>query len=416
MRNKQVLCFYVLSIFLLANGAFSNYIFTRLHLSMWRQLIFALGLYIMVRQLRTIGYNFLSSYVKKVRVYFLIIVAFSFLTIVFDHFNLIRITYTWWAYFSGLPFIVFPFVAAKSGCSDRQVNWLFIVLGLFQTIGLITDYFTGGIFTTTFQVISKDSNDLIELGRYCFLSETPTTFGVYYTLCMIMCFKEFLREQVTTSKFIVLIIATSYIIGAWFTGSRQIVVVLALVYSLLIVYVLISSRKSLMSLVLLAFTIYFFSPALTMELYDDDAYEERYSNNSVKEDTRYKYWEEGMQYCVFDLDAKRILIGEGVGYVHAQKAKPNERIGRHFENSIWTRMSESGIIGIWLYVLPIIVLIKNYRKKSFVDFATLVAFAGYLFISYVSPNGEHQTSQMSLYLAFGLFLYERYSHDQQLKI
>ena len=123
-----------------------------------------------------------------------------------------------------------------------------------------------------------------------------------------------------------------------------------------------------------------------------------------------------MQYCIFDLDIKRIFIGEGVGYVHGQKALPGERIGRHFENSIWARMSESGIIGIWLFIFPILIVLKNFKIRSSIDVLTLSVMLGYLFVSYVSPNGEHQTSQMSLYLVFGLYLYRKFNQNKNVRI
>lgn len=416
MKSKSVLYFYIISIFLLANGALSNFIFARLHLSIWRQLIFALGLYFMIREIKKIGYSGLSAYVHKIRGFFFVIVAFSLLTIIIDQFNVVRIAFTWWAYFSGLPFIIFPFVAGNCGWSEKKFNYFFIYLGIFQTVGLIIDFFTGGIFTNTFKVMADDTEHLIEMGRYCFLAEAPTTFGVYYAICMMVCMKEFLREQSASKKYVLLIIAVSFLIGAWFTGSRQIVFVLGLVFSLSLVYLLMFSRKGVTSVLLLALTISVAAPTVMSKLYSDAAYEERYSDDSVKEDMRYQWWREGMQYCIFDFDIKRIVIGEAVGYVHGQKALPGERIGRHFENSIWTRMSETGIIGIWLFIFPVLIVLKNFKIRSFIDVLTLSAMIGYLFVSYVSPNGEHQTSQMSLYLAFGLYLYSKFYQNENVRI
>lgn len=416
MKSKSVLIFFIVSIFLLANGAFSNYLFARLHLTIWRQLIFVVGLYFMIKELRNIGYAPLARYVSKVKNFFFLIIVFSFLAVVLDQFNIIRIVYTWWAYFSGLPFIVFPFIASKCGWSDKKINWLFIFLGLFQTGGLLLDFMTGGVFTTTFKVIGDEGEGLAEMGRYCFLAEAPTTFGVYYALCMMMCMKEFLSEKSNTRRYLLLLIAASFIIGAWFTGSRQIVFVLGLVFVSSLVYIFFFSGQGFSSIMLLVVTASLAAPTVMNKLYSDSAYEERYSDESISEDIRYQWWREGMEYCLFDFDVKRILIGEGVGYVHAQKAQPGERVGRHFENSIWTRMSESGIAGIILFILPIIMLLKNFKLRSFVDIATLSAFAGYLFVSYVSPNGEHQTSQMSLYIVFGLFMYDRFRKNNYLKI
>lgn len=416
MKSKSVLYFYIISIFLLANGALSNSIFARLHLSIWRQLIFALGLYFMIREIKKIGYSSLSAYVHKIRGFFVVIVFFSLLTIIIDQFNIVRIAFTWWAYFSGLPFIIFPFVARNCGWSEKKLNYFFISLGIFQTVGLIIDFFTGGIFTNTFKVMADDTEHLIEMGRYCFLAEAPTTFGVYYAICMMVCMKEFLREQSASKKYVLLIIAISFLIGAWFTGSRQIVFVLGLVFALSLIYLLMFSRKGVTSVLLLGLTISLAAPTLMSKLYSDSAYEERYSDDSVKEDIRYQWWREGMQYCIFDFDIKRIVIGEGVGYVHGQKALPGERTGRHFENSIWTRMSETGIIGIWLFIFPILIVLKNFKIRSFIDVLTLSAMIGYLFVSYVSPNGEHQTSQMSLYLAFGLYLDSKFYQNENVRI
>ena len=43
-------------------------------------------------------------------------------------------------------------------------------------------------------------------------------------------------------------------------------------------------------------------------------------------------------------------------------------------------------------------------KTTFLNISLLSFFLSYIFISYVSPNGSYQTTQMIVYLAWGVYL------------
>lgn len=399
------LVYYIVSIFMLANGAMFTWLFQILHFPVWRQAIWGVGLIYLFKYARRTHSALLKKYLRDNAIFFYIVILLSLLTILLEHFNIVRIVYAWWMYFSGLPFLLFPFVATQEGWSESKVNYFFIGLGTFLSIGLIIDYMTGGMFTSMFLLqTSSDLSGLLESGRYCFLSEAPTTFGVYYAFCMVFCIRQLSTESRTHRQLILMFITLLYILGAWFTGSRQIVAVLLLVFLPGILWLFFKGKRNKIAFGVLFFILLSVVPAVKVFIFSDDSYQERYSSESVKEDIRYTYWERGFRESITEAEPKRLLIGDAVAKSQGQKAKEGELTGSHYENTFWSRMSEMGLVGLFMFCYPVIFLLKYMNYKLLDDLLILAVMVVFLFISYVSPNGIHQTSQMVLNLGLGLFM------------
>lgn len=406
MKNKLIIYYYLISIFLIANGAFSNFLFLNLHFSAWRQFIWIIGIYLMNQYSYSFNDFRLNQLMNKEKVSFLIVCLLSLITIITYNFNLMRITYSCWLYFSGLPYVIFPFFLNKCGWNDHKINRIFIFFGIFQTVGLLADYLSGGFFTLMFQV-GDDSYSLLENGRYCFLAETPSTFGIYYSLCMVMTLKELIISKTSFKKMILFLVSISYIIGGWFTGSRQIVAVLVLVLLVAVWFLIKKDKKSQNILLIASVLLIFIAPKLESALYKQTAYNNRYSVESIKGDEREELWRKGFNYCIAEMNVKRIIMGEAVGFVSGQKAAKNEASGSHFENSYWARMSEIGLFGIWLFLLPLSILLRHFEKRNIFELLYLTFMLSFLFTSYVSPNGASPTAQMSIFIILGFFISEK---------
>ena len=406
MKNQNIICFYIVSIFLLANGAFATSIFMKLHMPFWRQLIWIIGLYFLFQKCRSVCSKDLNLFLSEHKQCFYWIVFLSILAIILYHFNLLRIIYAWWTYFSGIPFVIFPILLRRSGWTEKKINLLFLSLGLFMSIGLIADYFSGGYFTQMFLLSqTKDLEGLLNDGRYCFLSEAPTTFGVYLSLCTAMSLRHFYSSNDFGSKTLAITSTLLCILGAWFTGSRQIVFVIIMTQTIIICYFSIIKRIHLFFVLgTIIISAILLGPKIKKMIYADEAYQARYSTETISEDNRGKYWYEGFMYCIGDLNLKRIVFGEAVAFVQGQKALANEAIGRHYENTFWSRMSEIGIIGLYLFLLPVVFYKKqrSISKSDSIIFGTVLL--SFIFISYISPNGQHQTTQMAIYIVVGLLI------------
>lgn len=407
MKGKFVLYYYLVSVFLLANGAFSNYIFSMVHLNIWRQLIWFVGLFIVSKSTiskHSFRIRRLFDTTKKL---FGWILFCSFVTIAIYAFNPVRIIYAWWMYFSGIPFVLLPYVLRKNNWPENKINNLFVFFGLFQTIGLLTDYVSGGMFTTMFAMAGDNTENLLESGRYCFTAEAPTTFGIYYSFCLLMTLKNTVEVNSFLKRILLILFSFMYIISAWFTGSRQIVAAMSIVLVTGLFFIFMYDKSVRKVIIIIMVMVAYQLPSLYSKLTQDEIYADRFNTETIKEDDRSKQWHDGFAYCIADMVPKRFLIGEAVGLSMGMKAAPGEVVGSHYENSIWSRMSETGLIGLILLLYPVIYLRKGFNRHRLMDVLTLAFMISYVMTCYVSPNGLNQTAQMSVYLALGMYIYSK---------
>ena len=407
---KRTLYIYLLSIFMLANGALFTWLFLGTPLSFCRQLIWGFGLYVVKKNYHKFKDPKLNRFLRLHSYFCCYVIAMSAITIFIYNFNLMRIAYAFWMYFSGLPFVLLPYIISRNKTMSNTTFYkIFVYLGLFLTLGLIADYMTGGMFTSIFLLATaSDLEGLLEAERYCFLSEAPTTFAIYYCFCLISSLYMMYVEKQSKRKFLYLSISLLYFVGAWFTGSRQIVAALGIVFAISMIYYIFFVRDNkstiLTSLVALAFIL----PSMKYIFFSSESYEERFSTESIKEDNRYAAWEDGLNETVLSGDVKMTTIGKAVALVQGQKAAKGEITGRHYENTYYSRWSELGIYGTLFIFIPVLFVFKRMKKLDFFNVLLISLFLSYFFICYISPNGIHQTTQMTLYLSIGLFLCKEY--------
>lgn len=406
---EKYIKYYLLSLFMLANGSLFTWLFRGTPLAAWRQLIWIAGLGLLFKYYKKID---LSVMVKVINLHFylfIVILLQACLSVAFYNFNLVRIFYAFWFYFSGLPFLLLPYIIARTQCMKATTFYnIFIGLGIFLTLGLIIDFISGGFFTKMFLVsVSSSLEGLLSDARFCFLSEAPTTFGTYYSFCLFCTLYRLYLAKDNLVKLGLLICSLFYIVGGWLTGSRQIVLVLLLVFVLSFAYYCFCVRDKKMFVLFAISIVVLVYPAIHTFMYSDQAYKNRYSANSIQKDSRTNVWIRGWHETVTD-DIRVFLFGKAVGLAQGQKAQKGEVTGSHYENTYFSRLSEIGICGVFLLIMPLVYLWKYWIRTTVFNIFLLAFFLSYLVICYVSPNGSHQTTQMAVYIAFGLFLNRHY--------
>lgn len=404
----KTLYFYFISIFMLANGSMFTWLFQGTPLNTWRQLIWLIGVVIFIKYLRQTEEAELWKAGKLHFYFFIYIVFLALFTFAIYNFNLVRLGYAFWMYFSGIPFMLLPFIWSDSGINAKRFYDIFTGLGSFLTIGLIADFLSGGFFTKMFLIsVASSLEDILKDGRFCFLSEAPTTFGVYYCFCLFCTLYRLYISESNLTKFLLLFASLAYIIGGWMTGSRQIVFVLALTFFVSMAYYLCFVMDKKQFVIPVVIVVAIAVPSVKSFLFAEKAYQNRYSTELIKKDSRYAAWERGFKENVVN-DVGIFFVGKAVALSQGQKARKTELQGSHYENTYYSRLSEIGIVGVILLLFPILYLCKHWNRGSFFNVSLLAFFLSYLFISYVSPNGIHQTTQMTVYLALGLFLKREY--------
>lgn len=406
-HSKLILWFYLIAIFCLANGAFFTWLFKGTPLSMWRQIIWMSGLII-------IAYTFpITKKIKSFRSIFrwhLIALYFIIISALISYavygFNPTRLAYSIWIYFSGLPFILLPFFISKFRIiSAKKFYQIFTFLGIFMTIGLCIDYATNGSITSAFLISSNESIEgLINDKRYCFLSEAPTTFGVYYCFCLICTIMTIYNTNNACFRIILFITTLSYIAASWVTGSRQIVAVLILSEIIGFSYYLFRSKTHKKKFLIASIIITILALPTALEYAtNQDNYNKRYSSSALSKDTRSENWMKGYRETVIE-NPVVFLFGHGASYIQGQKASPKEIVGSHYENTLFSRLSELGIGGLILLLFPVFYLLGHWKHKSLFYILILSINIAFLFTCYVSPNGVHQTTQMIMYMATGMII------------
>ena len=393
---------------MLANGSLFTWLFQGTPFAMWRQLIWIIGLIILYKYSNIVNFDGIRKILKILFVFFVINVFQALFTFAVYNFNPLRITYTFWAYYSGVPFLLFPylFICSKGEKSKRHLSFLniYIYLGIFLTVGFITDRVLGGIITKFLLLRNKESIlGMIDDGRFCFLSESPTIFGVYYCFCMICTLYRLYISDTNKTKLILFVVAFSYVIGGWMTGSRQIVLALGVVLLLPISYYtfFVRDKKTYLPF---AITILLFSfTSVFSFLYSDKAYERRFSSSTIKKDNRSQLWKKGFKENVSD-NVAILYFRKAFGLAHDQKWKKGEIKGPNYENTYYLRISEIGITGVFLLLLPFLFLIFCWDGFDFFNVCLLSFYISYMVISYISPNGGHQTTQMVVFMALGMNL------------
>lgn len=407
MNKKAILYFYIISLFMLVNDALFTWLGHLTGIVFWRQLIWIINVVFLFDALSKQG--LLRPELKRIchsfnKLYIYLIFSCVYALAV-AQFNPVRIVHAFIGYTYGLPFLLFPFMSKKYGWSDSMLNRSIIFIGAFMGVGFIVDYLLGGTITVMFYGSFTSISDEFSDGRYNFLSTAPTITTMLGCLALVCCFREVVSAKRVVTKWMLLLITVIIVFGSFFSGSRQSLAAMLMVEVAGIYTTLKSSKLSIISIAGAVLVLALTFPDAQSLFEQNEGAQARYNSTAIKEDTRYLQWKEGFHDTFNSIE--RMTIGEGIGYVHGMKAGSGEKVGRHYESTVYTRISEIGLIGglIWV-LLPVIYLFKYRRySKLFLLYAAMAI--AFLFICYISPNGGSELSQISIFILLGLCIEDK---------
>lgn len=392
----------------MANDALFNWIGSLVGIPFWRQLIWAVGLIILFRIVhnKKLYIPFIRKTVRQYIVFSVIIAVFAILTILIEGFNIVRIIMSFFEYFFGIIFIVFPLVCVRSGWSLSRINRFFIFLGCFIATGLYLDFSLGGAITSFFRIVTMQSIDegqFMYYGRFSFMSTTDSIFTLMLSLSLFCCFREFSNTSNNLSKIILLGLSVFIVFGSVFCGARQTLAALLIVEMMGILFVIWGNRKGMVAICGVCLLLTMALPIAQNVLSSNKGFESRYTKEALQEDERGATWREGFVRCFIDTNLKRIVMGDGVGYTLGTYAAPDEAKSRHYENTFLARIIDVGVpMTIALLFTPVFYIIKWRRKKK-VNILYFGVILSYIFIGLISPNAASNQSQMSMFILLALF-------------
>lgn len=405
---KKYLYFYLIAIIMMANDALFNWIGAIVGIPFWRQLIWVMGLVVLFKIVKNRRYQipYMRKTYKQYTILSGIVVTLAMLTLLLEGFNIVRILMSFFEYFFGIAFLVFPFVCSQSGWDRSKVNKFFIILGCFTSTGLLLDFSMGGAITSFFKIVTTQSIDEYQFdyyGRFCFMSTTDSIFTLMLCLSTYCCFREFSEKKSASSKLLLLVLSAYIMFGSIFTGARQTLVALLIVEAFGIFYVLKGNKRGLLFLGSTVVVILLVTPTAQGILSKNVGFENRFNKEALQEDERDAVWQEGFRYCFVNTTLQRVLIGDGVGYTLGTYAGSNESKSRHYENTFFARIIDVGVpITFALLLTPVFFMLMHHRKKK-VNILYYGVLLAYVFIGLVSPNAASNQSQMSLFILLALF-------------
>ena len=405
---KKFLYFYLIAILMMANDALFNWLGAKVGVPFWRQLIWVIGLVILIKIAKDRKYKipYIRKTYRQYSVMFGIVVVLAILTLLLEGFNIVRILMSFFEYFFGIVFLVFPLVCAQSGWSRSKINKFFIIMGCFTSTGLLLDFSTGGAITSFFKIVTMQSVDEYQFdyyGRFSFMSTTDSIFTLILCLSTICCFHEYTEKKNALSKLVLLLLSAFIMFGSIFTGARQTLAALLIVEVFGLFYVLRGNKKGILLLGSMVVVLLLAMPSAQRILSKNEGFENRFNKTALQEDERSAVWQEGYRYCFVNTNLQRIIIGDGVGYTLGTYAASNEAKMRLFESSFIARIIDVGVpMALALLLMPVLYVTKYHRirKVNTLYFSFLFA---YIFISLISPNGLTNQSQMTLFIMLGLF-------------
>jgi hypothetical protein len=327
----------------------------------------------------------------------------------YNGFNLIRILFAFWIYFSGVPFVLLPFLVVKNKNYKFFLKYMVFIF-LFLSIGLIVDHLFG-IFN--FIKIQSGQDFMAAKGdlmRASFLLESPTALGGLFIFLLCMTLHNLSLKNTVVFDILNYIAIYLGLIAAFFTGSRQ-VFIPALVITFLYVFVFMVTGKSLIKkgCVLLFFlALIFVGNGIENLVTQSDAklsFLDRMEN--IEGGNRVEKWKLGIdQLNIFSDNFKYIFLGHGIGSTMGQHAESGEEQHSHFESSVWAVLYECGYYGwfvlFWPTIFSLYCLIG--KKNSSLKFVSVLFFLYFVFVSTISPNGLHFTFQMCQFIMLGIAL------------
>jgi len=393
-----------------ANGALFSFLTIGTPLVLWRQMLFIVGLLIIFQIPKQLFAN--NAAVKNITIVhlvYLVYLAFSSLYVYIGFgFNDVRIAYSWWLYLCGVPFFFLPIIYFKKNGSALVFFRYFAILGVFQGVGLAIDANTTLFHIVKYAAFGQETVEMAYEGenRASFLSDSITSFSVSYAFSILSLLWLFYKEKKMYFSFLYLFGACICVSGAWFTGSRQIFICMVTILLAGVGWLVVwgNGRHKIVIAISVIVTLVCFGKPLGDFLLSNEELNQRYSVEYTDGDPRVQMWKSGVDSSFSPSCFRYLIIGHGISYASGQKALAGEVVGSHYENTIFHRISEVGLLGTLIYLYPVYYLLMAlYRSRwGYFEFLSFCIVVLYLFVAMVSPNGAYPLTMMTMYMLCGM--------------
>ena len=413
--SNYITLFYCISFFLVINGGLFSFLTKGTPFTIWRQILTFIGFSLLMCSFGRYKNRSLIKIEKDLLLLTFLCIPYCIYAFFFQGYSLIRVGFALWMYTAGFHVVLFSsYLLNSSKYNPRSIFKFFSLLGLFLSIGLIIDSQTllfKFLVLSAHEDISYLAEEDLAMNRCSFLAESVSTFGVYFSFCVLSSFYLLYHSSKTKSQFFYLLCSFLPLIGSWFTGSRQIfVIVLFMFFAGFVYYVICAKGNRVILLVIFSIILIASGSVITSLLSSNKFLLERYlgddKSTGKADDTRIRQWKNGIDYL--QENKLVLLIGHGVGSVPIKGVREGEFIGSNYENTFLAKMVDVGLFGIVLVLFPVIQIfssLRKYKKKSIFDYLILVLLFNYLFVALISPNGATLSTQYIMFLVLSIYIH-----------
>jgi hypothetical protein len=391
--------------------ALVNYLLSGTGFLVWRQLLWLVALAVFGSALSEFSWSKRERYFINFQLLSLAILIFlGIYTLFAQEFSILRVSYSIWIMAMGIPFFVSGrLLELEDPENVKRFLRFFSFFGLFLSIGLLIDSKTSLFYPVKASMLGDEvatDEALNGENRAYFLSTSLTSFTIPYVFCMLSSFLMISKTVDIKWQSFHLFCAMSCVAGSWFTGSRQIFFILS-AYFILGIGLFLAHSKVKGKGYLIGGVVVFAIIASNMAyvFIENLKLSDRYKVGNILEDDRRQFWSKGMNTVVYNGKFPELIVGSGLGYATSNMARGGEFVGDHYENTFLYRMSEAGILGLFILLLPPVFIIscvlmrRNYRYS---DFLILGLVAGYFIVCFISPNGSYPSTLMIIYVLAGI--------------
>ncbi len=360
----------------------------------WKQLLWIILFFLMLMDI----IRFKNKDLYIIQFFFLFV--FLFFHLIYTsiiQINLIRFIFGIWIYFLWVPF--YYFFHKINSDQAKKMNKIFLFIIFIISFGLIVD----GLFSiySILPFISRPDLELIRpdgiLGfRASLFFETPS--GISIMMNIFLFYVLFRVRNIYLKYFLLFVI----IFAGFLTGTRLLMVGLALQFLFYIIFISKLREKSI--ILFLCILIAINNIDLLENIIDNNAIILRFFE-SKDETGRYSTWNEGFKLFT-KFDSFSFYFGNGLSTSTNQNSLPTEIVLPHYESSFLYSYSELGIFGLLIFFIPIFLLVNSLNLKQSFGFTvsqlTLILFI--FIVGLTTPTYYHYSAQVSI--PFLLIMFE----------
>jgi len=408
-QEKRIYFLGIGLLLILPNHDIINWLVSGTPLLLWKQILSLILLTLALRLIfkkKSLQNKDLNS-IRKIFLLILFVTAFLSATALAQQLSIIRISYALIAYigFIGGVAVSISIINLKSVLSFLKIT---SILGIFLSLGIIFDYFTGYL---DFLPRASDDNDIVTqlsegyLRRASFLFGTSTVVLPFLNFCFLASTIMLNSKKESSNYYFIALVLMP--ISIYLTGSRSqlILTMISVIFSITISYKNIFLRKNILFMILTIFSFLVVFLSYINTSYQSELLVERYldtfNSDASGNDVRYEQWNKAIKLFT-DQDIE-IIIGSGIGSSMGMINDGYSNID-HYESSFFQAYAEAGYFGLFIRYFPLITSLYYLFKSGIKNRINLIFIAWFLiyFLSIFSaPTASAYHTQYVFFLMVG---------------